>query len=70
MRRQEGSSGWRVAQVREVIRGCAGELSGAILVRDGGRVCEFGKRMGEMNGLENRWVSEDWSRMRMGRTGN
>ena len=46
--------GWRVAQVREVIRGCAGEVRGAILVREAGRVVEFGKRIGEMNGLKNR----------------
>lgn len=51
VRRQEGSSGWRRAQDREVIRGCAAEVIGLIEVRVGGRVSDFGKRIGETNGL-------------------
>lgn len=38
--------------MRDVIRGCAGEVMGEIEVRDLGRVVLlFGKRMGEMKGL-------------------
>jgi len=51
VRRQEGSVGWRVAQVRDVIKGWAGEVMGEREVRVLGRVVLFGKRMGEMNGL-------------------
>jgi hypothetical protein len=40
-----------VAQVRDVIRGCAGDVIGEILVRVFGRVTLFGKRIGETNGL-------------------
>ena len=43
--------GWRVAQLKDVMRGWAGEVSGEILVREGGRAVLLGKRMGEMNGL-------------------
>ena len=51
MRRQDGSEGWRVAQVREVIKGCAGDVMGEIAERVLGSVVLFGKRMGEMKGL-------------------
>ena len=51
MRRQDGSEGWRVAQVREVIKGCAGVVMGEIAERVLGSVVLFGKRMGEMKGL-------------------
>lgn len=37
--------------MRDVIRGCAGEVMGEIEERLGGRVVLLGKRMGEMNGL-------------------
>ena len=53
MRRQDGSDGWRVAQVREVIKGCAGEVMGEIAESVFGSVVLFGKRMGEMKGLGN-----------------
>lgn len=43
--------GCRVAQVRDVIRGCAGEVIGDTEARVLGRVMLFGKRMGEMNCL-------------------
>lgn len=33
--------------------GCAGEVIDEILVSDDGRVCLFGKRIGEMNVLSN-----------------
>lgn len=52
MRRQEGSVGWRRAHDSEVISGCAADVIGDIEVRVGGRVWEFGNRMGEMNGLK------------------
>lgn len=48
---QDGSEGWRVAHVREVKRGCAGDTMGLIEERDAGRVSVLGKRIGEMNGL-------------------
>ena len=51
MRRQDGSEGWRVAQVREVIKGCAGVVMGEIAERVLGSVVLFGKRIGEMKGL-------------------
>ncbi len=51
MRAQDGSPGCMVAQEREVIRGCAADVSGAREVRVGGRVSRSGKRMGEMKGL-------------------
>ena len=51
MRRQDGSEGWRVAQVREVIKGCAGDVMGEIAERVLGSVVLFGKRIGEMKGL-------------------
>jgi hypothetical protein len=37
--------------VRDVIRGCAGEVMGEMLLSDLGRVVLFGNRMGEMKGL-------------------
>ena len=40
-----------MAQVRDVIRGCAGEVMGESLDSVVGRVFLFGKSMGEMNGL-------------------
>jgi hypothetical protein len=40
-----------VAHVRDVIRGCAGEVMGEIVERVLGRVVLFGKRIGETNGL-------------------
>jgi hypothetical protein len=40
-----------VAQVRDVIRGWAGEVMGEILVSVLGRVMLFGKRIGETKGL-------------------
>ena len=52
MRVQEGSDGCRVAQEREVIRGCAEEVRGDIAESDGGRTSSlFGKRTGEMKDL-------------------
>lgn len=51
MRRQEGSEGWRVAHVRDVIRGWAGEVMGEIPLRDCGRVGLLGKRIGDTKGL-------------------
>ncbi len=48
---QEGSLGCSVAQVRDVIKGCAGAVMGEILERLGGRVVVFGKRIGETNFL-------------------
>lgn len=51
MRVQDGSEGCRVAHVREVRRGCAGDTMGLIEERDVGRVSVLGKRIGEMNGL-------------------
>ena len=52
VRRQEVSEGWRVAQVREWIRGWAGAVIGEMEARVLGRVVLFGKRMGEVNGLK------------------
>lgn len=49
--RQDGSEGWSVAQVRDVISGWAGEVIGDIAERVAGRVVLFGKRIGDMNGL-------------------
>jgi hypothetical protein len=40
-----------VAQVRDVIKGCAGEVIGDNELTDAGRVVVFGKRIGEINGL-------------------
>ena len=51
MRRQEVSEGWSVAQVRDWIKGCAGEVMGEIDARLLGSVVLFGKRIGEVNGL-------------------
>lgn len=51
MRKQEGSEGWRVAHVSDVINGCAGEVIGDMADREVGSVCLLGKRTGEMNGL-------------------
>jgi hypothetical protein len=48
---QEGSEGWRVAQVREVIKGWAGEVMGEIVLSVGERVGVLGKSVGEMKGL-------------------
>lgn len=50
MRRQEGSEGWRVAHVSDVINGWAGEVMGEMALRDWGRVGLLGKRMGDTNG--------------------
>lgn len=50
VRRQEGSEGCRVAQVRDVISGCAADVMGDMLLRDTGSVVVFGKRIGETNG--------------------
>lgn len=52
VRRQDVSEGWRVAQVREWIKGCAGEVKGEMEARLLGRVVLLGKRIGEVNGLE------------------
>lgn len=41
-----------MAQVREWIRGWAGEVTGEMEVRVLGSVWLLGKRMGEVNGLE------------------
>lgn len=50
--RQEGEEGWRRAQEREVMEGCAGETMGEMASKDGGKGEEWeGKRMGDMNGL-------------------
>lgn len=38
-----------MAQERDVISGCAGEVMGEIFWRVGGRVVLLGKRMGETN---------------------
>ena len=46
---QDGSEGWSVAQVSDVIRGCAGEVIGEILESVAGSVVVFGKRIGETN---------------------
>lgn len=51
MRVHDGSEGWSVAQLSDVMRGCAGEVIGEILEREGGRVVVFGKRIGETNFL-------------------
>jgi hypothetical protein len=56
VRRQEGSLGWRVAQEREVMRGCAVEVSGATAERVDGRVSLSGKRMGDVKGLRGWWL--------------
>ena len=40
-----------MAQVRDVISGWAGEVTGSIWARDLGRVVVLGKRMGEIKGL-------------------
>ena len=53
VRRQEGSEGWRSAQEREWMEGCAGEVMGAMERRVEGRVVDMsGKRIGETKGLE------------------
>lgn len=52
MRRQDGSAGWRRAHDSEPISGWAAEVIGDIEARVGGRVWEFGNRMGEMKGLK------------------
>jgi len=49
--RQDGSEGWSVAQVSDVINGWAGEVIGDIADSVAGRVVLFGKRMGDVNGL-------------------
>lgn len=49
---QLGSEGCKVAQVRDVRSGCAGLVIGLMELRDAGRDCEFGKRIGETNGLD------------------
>ena len=51
VRRHDGSSGWRSAQEREVIRGCAADVMGDMGLRLDGRVSELGNRIGEMKGL-------------------
>jgi hypothetical protein len=51
VRRQEVSDGCSVAQVREWIRGWAGEVMGEMEARLLGRVVALGKRIGEVNGL-------------------
>lgn len=50
--RQEGEDGWRRAQEREEMEGCAGEVMGETAWREGemGEAWE-GKRMGDMKGL-------------------
>ena len=50
MRRQEGSCGWRRAQERDLMAGCAEEVMGEMEPRRLGRVSVSGKRMGEMKG--------------------
>lgn len=50
--RQEGEEGCRRAQEREEMEGCAGEMMGDMVLREGGKGEGFeGKRMGDMNGL-------------------
>jgi hypothetical protein len=44
-----------VAQVRDVIKGCAGEVIGETAARALGRVVRSGKRMGEMKGLSHQF---------------
>lgn len=51
MRRQEGSDGCSVAQVRDLISGWAGAVMGEMEVSFAGRVVLLGKRIGDMNGL-------------------
>lgn len=52
VRVQYGSCGWRVAQLRDVMRGCAGAVRGPMLLSDGGSVSSlFGKSVGEIYGL-------------------
>lgn len=51
MRRQEGSEGCRIAHVRDVISGWAGEVMGEMLLRDCGREGLLGKRIGDTKGL-------------------
>lgn len=52
MRVHEGSSGWRSAQLSEVMSGCAGAVIGARWVSEAGRVSSLvGKRIGETWGL-------------------
>ena len=48
VRRQEGVCGWRRAQERCVIKGCAGEVMGVMVGRKG---VEEGWRMGDVKGL-------------------
>jgi hypothetical protein len=52
VRRQEVSDGWSVAQVKEWIRGWAGDVMGEIEARLLGRVVLFGNRIGDVNGLK------------------
>lgn len=52
VREHEGSEGCRVAQLSEVMRGWAGEVSGAMAEREDGRTSSLpGKRVGEMKDL-------------------
>lgn len=52
VREHEGSEGCRVAQLREVMSGWAGEVSGAMAEREAGRTSSLpGKRVGEMKDL-------------------
>lgn len=51
---QLGSEGCSVAQVRDVRRGWAGAVMGPMEEREAGRVVVFGKRIGDVKGLEMR----------------
>jgi hypothetical protein len=52
VRVHEGSEGWSVAQERELMRGWAPEVRGAMALRLDGRMSSLsGKRVGEMKAL-------------------
>ena len=52
MRRHDGSAGWSVAHESDVMSGWAVEVSGATAAREAGKVSLFGKRVGDMYGLD------------------
>lgn len=52
MRVQEGSWGWRVAQVSDLRSGWAGAVIGPMVDKEAGKVWLLGKRIGETNGLD------------------
>jgi hypothetical protein len=52
--RHDGSLGWRSAQERFCIVGCADDVIGETARHVEGRVCELGNIIGEMNLLRTR----------------